>query len=148
VTSDERRAPSSSAPQWGFGLVGVVLLLGAAGAVVYLRRPAPLPERPPFVPPVATPEERDDAVAVALACTDPRQAVLLAFAAAEAVLSRDPSTRRPPATSAREWASAIQSPPLTLIVGRYEIARFSQHAVTEDDRRIALDALRSLPVSV
>jgi hypothetical protein len=146
---EEDASPTSSAPvQWGFGIVGVVLLLGAAGAVAYLRRPAPMPERAPRVAPIATPEERDDAVATALACPDPRQAVLLAFAAAEAVLSRDPATRRPPATSAREWASAVQSPPLTTIVGRYEIARFSQHAVVEDDRRIALDALRSLPVSV
>jgi hypothetical protein len=148
VGDQDRRAPSSAPVQWGFGAVGVALLLGAAAAVAFLRRPGPLPERPPFVPPVATPEERDDAVATAIACTDPREAVLLAFAAAEAVLSRDPSTRRPPATSAREWASAIQSPPLTTIVGRYEIARFSQHAVSDADRRMALDALRDLQVPV
>jgi hypothetical protein len=133
-----------STPEWGLGLLGAVVLVGTAAVVAYRRgRAAPLDLRgdPPII---ATEEERADAVAVAHACTDPRQSVLLAFAAAEAVLSTDPATRRPPSTSAREWAAALRLPPLSDVVARYEIARFSHHAVTDDDRRAALDALERL----
>lgn len=70
---------------------------------------------------------------------DPRQAVLLAFAAAEERLGR------PPATSPREWLASVRSEPLAVLVGRYEVARFSHHEVTEADRRAALDALAALP---
>ena len=70
---------------------------------------------------------------------DPRQAVLLAFAAAEERLGR------PPATSPREWLAAMPSEPLAVLVGRYEVARFSHHDVTEADRLAALDALAALP---
>lgn len=130
-------------PEWGLGVLGVVLLLGAAGVVAFRRRLVPL-DLPDDPRPVATKEERYDAVATAESCTDPRQAVLLAFAAAESVLSADPTTRRPPATSAREWATAMEIAPLRDIVGRYEVARFSLHDVTEHDRAVALGALRSL----
>jgi hypothetical protein len=131
-------------PSWGLGLAGVVVLLGAAAVIARRRRVAPLdlPDGP--LPVIATEDERVDAVRAAEACTDPRQAVLLAFAAAEALLSADVATRRPPATSAREWASALGLRPLTTIVGRYEVARFSHHDVDDSDRRDALDALREL----
>jgi hypothetical protein len=137
------RADDAGDPEWGLGVLGVVLLLGAAGIVAFRRRLVPL-DLPDAPRPVATDEERHDAVATAEACADPRQAVLLSFAAAEAVLSVDPTTRRPPATSAREWADVVKLAPLRDIVGRYEVARFSLHDVTEQDRAVALGALRSL----
>lgn len=131
-------------PQWGLGLGGVVLLLAVAGVVALGRRgdELDLPDDPR--PAVVSEEERVDAIAEAQRCTDPRQSVLLAFAAAEALLSADAATRRPPATSAREWAAALRLSPLTELVGRYEIARFSTHPVSSADRTAALDALVSL----
>lgn len=146
--SDGTRAPApepaGGSPAWGIGAVGALLIVGAAAGVAYATRTRRGGALPPLPPAVATPEERDDAVARARACADPRQAVLLAFAAAEAVLSGDATTRRPPATSAREWASRVRLAPLTAIVGRYEIARFSDHEVNDRDRAAALDALDAL----
>lgn len=134
-----------STPNWGLGAGGVVLLLGAAAVIALRRRPMAFdfPDEGPIAI-VATRDERADAVEAAERCADPRRAVLLAFAAAEALLSADAATRRPAATSAREWAMTVRSRPLSTIVGRYEIARFSHHDVSEHDRRVALDALAAL----
>lgn len=146
--SDGTRAPApespGGSPAWGIGAAGALLVVGAAAGVAYATRARRDGTAPSRVTPVATPEERDDAVARARACADPRQAVLLAFAAAEAVLSGDAATRRPSSTSAREWSSRVRIAPLSTIVGRYEIARFSDHPVTDDDRATALDALAVL----
>ena len=142
--SSDRAVEDRPGPSWGLGAAGVALLLVAGAVVARRRRAAPL-ELPDVAPPVvANEDERADAVRAAEACTDPRRAVLLAFAAAEAVLSADADTRRPPATSAREWASAVGRAPLTTLVGRYEVARFSHHDVDEADRAVALAALREL----
>ena len=126
--------------------VAVIALVLLAAAVVIARRrrvaPLDLPDGARHV--IATEDERVDAVRAAESCADPRQAVLLAFAAAEALLSADPVTRRPPATSGREWATALGLAPLTTIVGRYEVARFSHHDVADADRKLAIDALREL----
>jgi hypothetical protein len=135
---------SGGSPAWGLGAVGALVVVGAVGGVVLSERRRRRAIEPPREPIVATPEERDDAVARARACADPRAAVLLAFAAAEAVLSADAATRRPPATSAREWATRVRRAPLTTIVGRYEVARFSDHAVSARDRDVALGALADL----
>jgi protein-S-isoprenylcysteine O-methyltransferase Ste14 len=146
--SDGTRAPapeaSGGSPAWGIGVAGALLVVGAAAGVAYATRTRRDAASPLPAPIVATPDERDDAVARAHACADPREAVLLAFAAAEAVLSGDAATRRPPATSAREWSSRVRLAPLSTIVGRYEIARFSDHPVTDRDRTMALDALAVL----
>lgn len=140
----ERGDGSSPAtkPAWALGIGGVAMLTIAAGAMaLHRRRGDTVVGRSSAI---ATPGECADAVHDAEQCADPRQAVLLAFAAAEALLSTDLSTRRPPSTSAREWFDALRIPSLGAIVGRYEIARFSQHEVTEDDRAVALTALRGL----
>ena len=140
---DGRVVEDRPEPSWGLGLAGVALLLVAGAVIVHRRRVPPL-DLPGAEPVIATDAERVDAVRAAESCVDPRQAVLLAFAAAEALLSAAPETRRPPATSAREWASALGLAPLTAIVGRYEVARFSHHDVDADDRAVALRALREL----
>jgi len=147
VDDGPARAPrdEGASPAWGMAALGIVLLgAGGAFAVAASRRRRPIDPDAPPPPVIATPEVRDDAVARALGCPDPRQAVLLSFAAAEAVLSVDPDTRRPPATSAREWSARVRNVSLATIVSRYEVARFSDHAVTEGDRHAALDALRAL----
>ena len=147
VDDGPARAPrdDGASPAWGMAALGVLLLgLGGAFAVAASRHRRPIDPDARSLPVIATPEARDDAVARALGCDDPRQAVLLSFAAAEAVLSIDPDRRRPPATSAREWSMRVRSVSLSTIVSRYEIARFSDHAVTEGDRHAALDALRAL----
>ena len=133
----------ATTPAWGLGGVGVIALLAAGGAVLWARRDnsAPL-SRQAMV--VATAEEQEGAIARAIECADPREAVLLAFAAAEALLSVDATTRRPLSRSAREWSRDVGLPPLDAIVSRYELARFSRHEVTEADRVIALDALATM----
>lgn len=131
-------------PQWGLGLGGVVLLLAVVGVVALRRRGDELELPDDAWPVMATEDEQVDAIAQAQECTDPRYSVLLAFAAAEALLSADSATRRPPSTSAREWSVALRLAPLTEIVRRYEIARFSTHPVSAADRTAALDALLSL----
>lgn len=145
VRTDDGEAGS---PAWSIGLAGLLVIVATGIGVVLATRPRRGQGAGGLELPIATPQERDDAVARAHACLDPREAVLLAFAAAEAVLSADPATRRPPATSAREWAALVRIAPLTVIVSRYEIARFSDHAVTERDRTAALDALEALAVPV
>lgn len=157
VTAPGAAAPPPEASDGGepdppgvaFGAAGLAVLV-LAGALGYLAvrrlRVVPVAVDVPAMP--ATVEERDDALAAARACTDPRAAVLLAFAAAEAVLSRDPATRRPPATSAREWAALVRMRPLDDLVGRYEVARFSHHDVTERDRTIALASLETIASEV
>jgi hypothetical protein len=133
----------STTPAWGLGGAGVLVLVALGGAILWARRDRSTPiSRPADV--IATLQERDDAVAIAMACADPRRAVLLAFAAAEAVLSVDATTRRPPSTSAREWSAVVGLAPLAALVSRYEIARFSQHDVTAADRAAALDALAAM----
>jgi hypothetical protein len=149
-TREAQRSPAAGARRdepaaWAMGALGVTLLLAVAGgAVVLARRRRSAGHAAVELPRIATPEARASAVDAALAEVDPRTAVLLAFQAAEAVLSADDSTRRPLATSAREWAAIVGSPHLDRLVSRYEIARFSHHAVTEDDRAIAVGALRAL----
>jgi MFS family permease len=131
-------------PGWALGAVGLAVVAATVGALVLVtrRRSTDAVAAPVTLPP--TPEEQDDAVARARACTDPRESVLLAFAAAETVLGRDAVTRRPPATSAREWAALVRSRPLDRLVSRYEVARFSQHDITDADRAEAIDALEAL----
>ena len=143
-TPDGRVVEDRPAPSWGLGAAGVAVLLLAGVVATVRRRVAPLDLPDAAMPLIATEDERVDAVRVAEACTDPRRAVLLAFAAAEALLSANADTRRPPATSAREWATALGLPPLTAIVARYEVARFSHHDVDDGDRTVALAALREL----
>src|SRR5205085_1755273 len=98
----------STTPSWGLGGAGVVLLLAVAGAVAYRRRVEPLdlpPDEP--MPVIATLDERIDAVAAAEACADPRQAVLLAFAAAVApVRSRSSRSSAPSSCWRRTTTSA------------------------------------------
>jgi hypothetical protein len=134
-------APSSS-PAWPLGLAAVAVL--AAGGVLFaLRSRRAAGDVGPDVTGPDAPAP-DVAVDLAVTCADPRQAVLLAFEAAEALLAADSTTRRPLTASAREWSASVHLPALTRLVERYEIARFSRHAVTAEDRAVALDALRSL----
>jgi hypothetical protein len=149
-TEEEAPSPAGSLVVAG----AVVLLLAATTAAVVRGRsasgagdqPAAGDERAPG-PAAAGGTELVEAAEHA---RDPREAVLLAFAAAERRLAATPLARTP-ATSPREWLVTVRGSapdlgePLGVLVGRYEIARFSHHPVGEADRRRALRALADLP---
>jgi hypothetical protein len=150
-TEEEAPSPAGSLVVAG----AVVLLLAATTAAVARGRSAggageqaaAGDERAPGSAAAAT---GADLVEAAERARDPREAVLLAFAAAERRLAATPLAR-PPATSPREWLVTVRGSapdlgePLGVLVGRYEIARFSHHPVGEADRRRALRALADLP---
>lgn len=150
--ADDGGRPS---PAGSLALAGLGVLV-LAGVVTLMVRSRLREEGVLVLPPVD--DERvlvpagapTDLTAAAATEPDPRQAVLLAFAAAEATLAGTPLARRP-ATSPREWLATVRADrrdvavPLAELVARYEIARFSHHAVTSADRDAALDALRRLP---
>ena len=100
----------------------------------------------------AAPDAIAEAIAAARSESDPRRSILLAYRGAELALRGGPLAR-PPSTAPREWLSSIRRRTgpdatvhraMTTLTARYEIARFSTHAPSGDDRTAALDALESL----
>jgi hypothetical protein len=83
---------------------------------------------------------------------DDRHAILLAFAAAERLLATTPLARRA-TSSPREWLAHVRRAgdaghhtdvvtAMGALVACYEVARFSDHAISARDRRRAVDALQ------
>lgn len=102
---------------------------------------------------VDRPLESDLAPAVGLAAdrlllgTDPRSAVLAAYAELERALSHRGLERQPAETPSEHLQRVltdfrIDADPLLRLASLYEIARFSDHAVTAFDQRRAADSLR------
>jgi len=88
----------------------------------------------------------DDALAAAAAERDPRRAVIAAWARVERLLAERGLARRPseaPFEYARAASAAAGLEPRALegLAALYEWARFSQHPVTPDMRREALERL-------
>jgi len=78
--------------------------------------------------------------------SDPRSAVLASYAGLEGALAQQGEMRRPNDTPAEHLERALAAVPEiarpAVHLGRlYEIARFSDHTITEDDRRRAATAL-------
>ncbi|HEX2850507.1 MAG TPA: DUF4129 domain-containing protein [Acidimicrobiales bacterium] len=163
----ERRAPRASAGA-SLALAALAIAgLGLAGAVLTRRRqedgvPAlPTGDDLAGATPSADPAMRvltdpDDAGRVARDDPDPRRGIRAAYRAAELVLAPTSYARRA-SFAPREWvaqvgaqagaqaagarAAATLAEALARLVACYELARFSDHPVGEDDRAIALAAL-------
>ena len=142
-------------------LIAVLALaaLGAAGAVARRRRDRisllaldVAPSDATFPESAAAALPIDGLVAGVEAEPDDRQAVLMAFAAAERFLAPTPLARRATA-SPREWLAHIRRAArdgtdidvvtaIGSLIGCYEVARFSNHPIDSADRARAIDALR------
>lgn len=143
-----------ASPAGALAVAGLAVLLLAGGVVHLLRSQTPPADGDGdaggSAAAPATDAPRPDVAELLERERDPRRAVLLAFAAAEARLASTPAARRP-STSPREWLALVRAKapaaaaPLAEVVARYEIARFSDHPVAEHDRHAAIEAVRALP---
>jgi len=123
------------------------LALGVALAVLWLRRSRPATEAP------ATASASRAAVAAAIGAldaeSDPRRAVIAAYAAMQRSLG-ERGIVRSPAEAPREYleralvASNATERDARTLTGLFEEARYSTHPIPERLRDLALSALRSL----
>ncbi len=130
-------------------IVCVVLVVAAAIlAAIPLRRRVSL-----TTPATAAPESvgviLDEGLDALLAEADPRRAVIAAYVAMERAMARQGWARRP-AEAPTEFLGRVlgvapeRAPDLTRLVGLYQIARFSEHAVTSDMREEAIESVKRL----
>ncbi len=123
---------------------GIVGLAGAALLRARRRRREPEAE-----PRATVAEGARDAAAAAAIPTDPRAAVLAAYARMEAVLASVGLARRP-SDAPREYLARLEAglgggrAPAARLTELFERARFSPHPVGEDLRRDAIGALETL----
>ena len=116
-------------------------------AVLVLRRERDLADRPPE--PGAAGEAVQAAIAALEADTDPRGAVIAAYAAMQRTLAAHGLVRSP-SEAPREFlgrvlvASRAAEHDAGTLTGLFEEARFSTHPISERTRERALSALRSL----
>jgi hypothetical protein len=137
-------------PRFQWPLLAAVLALGTAGAAAYLaqrRRRGTLRARPMLADELSI--ALDDAIDDVRAESDPRRAVIKAYARMEQILGAHGLPRRPEETPyeylARTLrtvsASAVSAARLTDL---YERARFSQHEIDPTMRDRAIGALTAV----
>ena len=124
----------------------VVVAIAAALILLALRRNRDLADGPE---PGAADEAVQAAIAALEADTDPRGAVIAAYAAMQRTLAAH-GLRRSPSEAPREFlgrvlvSSRAAERDATTLTGLFEEARFSTHPISERTRERALAALRSL----
>ena len=135
-------------PAWlPWTILAIVLVAIAAGLTVFaLRRNRDLADGPE---PGAADEAVQAAIVALEADTDPRGAVIAAYAAMQRTLAAH-GLRRSPSEAPREFlgrvlvSSRAAERDATTLTGLFEEARFSTHPISERTRERALAALRSL----
>ena len=135
-------------PSWlPWTVLAIVLVAIAAGLILLaLRRNRDLADGPE---PGAADEAVQAAIAALEADTDPRGAVIAAYAAMQRTLAAH-GLRRSPSEAPREFlgrvlvSSRAAERDATTLTGLFEEARFSTHPISERTRERALAALRSL----
>jgi hypothetical protein len=135
-------------PAWlPWTVLAIVLVAIAAGlTLLALRRNRDLADGPE---PGAADEAVQAAIAALEAGTDPRGAVIAAYAAMQRTLAAH-GLRRSPSEAPREFLGRVlvSSRPAerdaTTLTGLFEEARFSTHPISERTRERALAALKSL----
>lgn len=157
--SDAATRSLSSTQAFASQAVGVVVAIAAVIMVGGALAIAAVKLRHRSRPAAATTTGADEPVGAAapapttvedLATAEPRRAVLLAWAAAERLLSLQGRGRRPAETAAEHVgrvAPGLPSPAgaaVTDLSGRFSEARFSTHPTSERERAAAIDDLRRL----
>jgi hypothetical protein len=135
-------------PAWlPWTVLAIALVAIAAGlTLLALRRNRDLADGPE---PGAAAEAVQAAIAALEADTDPRGAVIAAYAAMQRTLAAH-GLRRSPSEAPREFlgrvlvSSRAAERDATTLTGLFEEARFSTHPISERTRERALAALRSL----
>jgi uncharacterized membrane protein YidH (DUF202 family) len=148
LASPTRAAGGFALPAWlPWTALGIVALAITAGvSMLWLTRPRPSTDADDAG---ATSAAVDAAIGALDAGSDPRHAVIAAYAAMQATLGRH-GVVRSPAEAPREYLrrvlverGATEREAATL-TGLFEEARYSTHPITERVREVALSALRSL----
>ncbi len=126
-------------------VVGLAFFLVAA----FLFRKPPATEEVPSEHGHKAVEILDEGLGALLAERDPRRAVIGAYVAMESAMARQGWARRPHQAPTEYLAHVLGLAPsravdLDQLVGLYEFARFSDHAVTEDMRESAVAVVRRL----
>jgi hypothetical protein len=126
----------------------VAVTAGLVAAVLFRKTP------PTVSIQVATPQDAaaeilDEGLGALLAERDPRRAVIAAYVAMERAMARQGKPRRAHEAPTEYLARVLGVAPsraadLDQLVGLYELARFSEHAVTASMRDAAIDAVRGL----
>lgn len=143
------RGPGSAfvVPSWlPWTVLAIVVVAIAAGIVLLLRWLRPPVDRTSER--TATQAAVQAAIAALDTVTDPRGAVIAAYAAMERTLAAH-GLARSPAEAPREYlqrvlvASSATEREATTLTGLFEEARFSKHPIPEGVRELALSALGS-----
>ena len=135
-------------PSWlPWTVVGIVVVAIAVGAVLLIRgRERPADEASERT---TAQEAVQSAIGALDAVTDPRSAVIAAYAAMVRTLAAH-GVARPPAEAPREYlrrvlvANRATEHEARTLTGLFEEARFSTHPIPEQVRELALSALSSL----
>lgn len=138
-------------------VLAVLLLALFAAAVIAQRRQRPAPPPPEDDEPAGPPPEPPLAVAVRRALStvddpggDPRAAIIRCYAAMEQALAEAPVTAPQPADTPSDVlrrateAGQLHGDSGPRLVNLFAEARYSPHAITEDDRATAASTLRAI----
>ena len=146
IVDDDRAGATST----DIAALALILLIIAAVLVRNRRRSASPGTNVEDIPDEALEAEIGSAFEQAtdhlLLETDPRKAVMVAYASLEQALVKSGYLRDPALTPTEYLASVLAAMPslagpAVRLAHLYEIARFSDHAITNDDRDRAADAL-------
>lgn len=148
-----RAAPQGAAagyavPSWLPWIVAAIAVIAIAVVLVTLLRHGRSQQDEPS-PPIAAHAAVQSAITALTAATDPRGAVIAAYAAMEGTLAAHGVPRRP-AEAPREYlrraigARRVRADDAGTLTGLFEEARFSTHPLPERARERALSALTSL----
>jgi hypothetical protein len=127
----------------------VVAVTAGLVAAVLFRKTPPVGSIPAAAPEDAAAETLDEGLGALLAERDPRKAVISAYVAMERTMARKGRPRRAHEAPTEYLARVLGVAPsraadLDELVRLYEVARFSEHAVTTSMRDAAIDAVRGL----
>jgi hypothetical protein len=143
-------AGTAREPRFQWPVLFAVAGLGAAGAAAYVvhrRRRGPLGERRTLAEELSF--ALDDALDDVRAESDPRRAVIKAYARMEQILGAHGLARRPEETPYEYLARTLQTVSASAasaarLTDLYERARFSQHEIDPTMRERAIDALTAV----
>jgi MFS family permease len=129
----------------GWFVAGGLVVLGAAVVLMVMirrgrrRRTAATVHHAPAPAPAAAAPSREPVVWAA----DPREAVLQAYAVGETALA-ERCLGRAETETPREYLARVGRVPLRTLTAGYEAARFGQHPIGMEARRVAIDAAERL----
>jgi hypothetical protein len=154
---EDEEAEGPRPPVWPVVVIGITFAGAMVAATLGGRRPRPVPDEAPTAPAAADPELArlafDASIEELLAETDPRRAVIAAYASLLTGLSRAGVPRRTdeaPEEHLERALGALRVPPdpLRTLVVRFEEARFSTHVIDDAAKVAAIDAFRAARASL